>query len=110
MDDHTTPRRDEPLFDLPYPWDENAEVIDIDDARGPNPSAIGDLAEAAVLHALVRAGRNVLQPFGNRLRYDLVVHEADGTFSRIQVKTGQLIKGGRSSPSEQSAPAPPLAG
>ena len=45
-----------------------------------------------VLAALLRAGKVVLQPFGDNQRYDLVIDDG-GTFIRVQCKTGRL-KGG----------------
>ena len=45
-----------------------------------------------VLAALLRAGKVVLQPFGDNQRYDLVVDEG-GCFTRLQCKTAQLKKG-----------------
>lgn len=57
-----------------------------------NSKAIGERSEAMVIAALLRAGKVVLQPFGDNQRYDLVIDET-GKFTRIQVKTGRL-KGG----------------
>lgn len=54
-----------------------------------NTKQKGDIAEAHVLAAFLKAGLNVLIPFGDRSRYDCVI-EADGCFKRIQVKTGRL--------------------
>jgi hypothetical protein len=48
----------------------------------------GELGEAAVLAALLRHDLVVLVPFGQSQPYDLVVHLADGSFVRVQVKTG----------------------
>lgn len=42
--------------------------------------------------ALLKRGKKVLMPFGDNFRYDLVVEE-DGRFTRIQCKTGRLIRG-----------------
>jgi hypothetical protein len=49
----------------------------------------GTRAEGAVLAALLRAGYNVLVPFGV-VRYDLLIEDADGRFHRVQCKTGRL--------------------
>ena len=49
-------------------------------------AARGNLGEAAVLHAFVRTGFQVLQPFGEGHPYDLVVH-VDDAFIRVQCKT-----------------------
>ena len=57
-----------------------------------NTKAKGDLTEAMILAGLLRAGKNVLKPFGDNQRYDLVVEE-NGTFSRIQCKTGRVKLG-----------------
>ncbi|WP_146175476.1 group I intron-associated PD-(D/E)XK endonuclease [Paraconexibacter algicola] len=53
----------------------------------------GDVAEAAVLHALTAAGLVVLTPFGRFGPYDLVVETAPGTFVRVQVKSGRIRNG-----------------
>jgi PD-(D/E)XK endonuclease len=42
--------------------------------------------------ALQDAGNRVLVPFGENTRYDLVIERA-GKFSRVQCKTGRLLKG-----------------
>lgn len=57
-----------------------------------NPSQIGDIAEAQVMSALVSSGEAVLQPFGNRFRYDLAI-DRNGTLVRVQVKSGRLRNG-----------------
>lgn len=56
-------------------------------------SGRGDLTEAEVTAALLRAGRRVLRPLSSASRYDLVVENEDGTFSRVQCKTGVLKNG-----------------
>ena len=56
------------------------------------PSQIGERAEAAVLAALVRAGKQVLVPFGGQRRYDLVFEE-DGRLVKVQCKSGRERKG-----------------
>ena len=45
-----------------------------------------------VLAALLRAGKTVLQPFGDNQRYDIVIDEG-GKFFRIQCKTGRVRDG-----------------
>lgn len=57
-----------------------------------NPKAIGERSEGLILAVFLRAGKVVLQPFGDNQRYDLVVDE-DGTFIRVQCKTGRLVEG-----------------
>jgi hypothetical protein len=61
---------------------------------GLNTTAKGDIAEQAVVLALMLAGKTVLRPISNGLRYDLVIDNLDGTFSRMQCKTGMLKRGG----------------
>jgi hypothetical protein len=56
-------------------------------------SVIGDATTAVILAALVKAGKVVLLPFGDRHRYDLGVEE-QGIFLRIQCKTGRIRKNG----------------
>ena len=57
-----------------------------------NTKATGDISEACILAALLRAGKVVLQPFGDNQRYDMVVDDG-GRFHRIQCKTGRLVDG-----------------
>ena len=45
-----------------------------------------------VLARLVQAGKEILVPFGENQRYDLVIDEGD-RFIRVQCKTGRLRKG-----------------
>jgi hypothetical protein len=52
--------------------------------------AVGDISTAMVTAALLKARKNVLVPFGDRHRYDLVIEE-NGVYTRIQCKTGRLI-------------------
>jgi hypothetical protein len=54
-----------------------------------NPKAIGERSEAFIMARLVEVGYEVLKPFGDNLRYDLVIEDADGKFWRIQCKTGR---------------------
>lgn len=54
---------------------------------------VGNISEAALLKALTSKGRAVLVPWGDNERYDLVVEETDGRFSRVQCKTGRLVNG-----------------
>lgn len=55
------------------------------------PSEIGERSEAAVLAALIEAGKHVLIPF-RQSRYDLA-YEEDGRLVRVQCKTG-VFNGG----------------
>ncbi len=52
----------------------------------------GNISEAKILHAFVKAGYIVLIPFGNGASYDLAVDIA-GRLWKVQVKTGLLQKG-----------------
>jgi hypothetical protein len=61
---------------------------------GLNTTAKGDVAEQAVVLALMASGKTVLRPVSNGLRYDLVVDNLDGSFTRVQCKTGALKCGG----------------
>ena len=53
----------------------------------------GDRAEAQILAALVKRGDKVLIPFGDNFRYDLLIDNQDGTFSRVQCKSGVYREG-----------------
>jgi hypothetical protein len=57
-----------------------------------HPKAIGDRSTLAIMLGLRRAGYDVLVPFGENTRYDLVI-EAGARFSRVQCKTGRLRSG-----------------
>jgi len=57
-----------------------------------HPKDIGDRTTLAVMVALHEAGYTVLMPFGENTRYDLVIERLGG-FSRVQCKTGRLLKG-----------------
>ena len=57
-----------------------------------NTTQIGTATEGAVLAALLRMGKTVLIPFGSQQDYDLVM-EDNGSFSRIQCKTGRWRQG-----------------
>lgn len=57
-----------------------------------NTKQVGEKSEAYVIAALLRAGKVVLQPFGDNQRYDVVVDE-NGKFTRIQVKTARVEDG-----------------
>jgi hypothetical protein len=54
----------------------------------------GNVAEAAVLNALVRAGLHVYVPFGEGSPCDMLV-ERGGALFRVQVKCGRVRSGQR---------------
>ena len=54
-----------------------------------NHKAIGERSEAIITARLLEAGYNVLTPYGDNQRYDLVIEDADGQFWRVQCKTGR---------------------
>ncbi len=54
---------------------------------------IGNITEARILAELVQEGFDVLVPFGEGLRYDLLIDRKAESFTRIQCKTGKLIDG-----------------
>lgn len=53
----------------------------------------GDVTEMEVAAALVRRGHRLLRPLSSATRYDLLIDHEDGTFTRVQCKTGVLRKG-----------------
>jgi hypothetical protein len=55
-----------------------------------HPKKIGDITEAIVFAPLIKLGRTLLMPFGENNRYDFVIDNKDGTFSRVQCKTGRI--------------------
>jgi hypothetical protein len=57
-----------------------------------HPKAIGDRTTLAVMLALEWAGYDLLVPFGENTRYDLVIDDG-ATLARVQCKTGRLRAG-----------------
>jgi hypothetical protein len=57
-----------------------------------NTGSIGNLSEAKILAALVKAGYLVSYPFGDGYKYDLVIDDGK-RLSRVQCKTGR-VRGG----------------
>ena len=57
-----------------------------------HPKAIGDRSTLAVMTALESEGFRLLLPFGENVRYDLVIDDR-GCLSRVQCKTGRLRTG-----------------
>lgn len=58
-----------------------------------NTTASGDLAELEIAAALVRDGRKLLRPMSSASRYDLVIDNEDGTFTRVQCKCARTMEG-----------------
>ena len=54
--------------------------------------AAGEYSEVVIAERLLKTGYNVLTPYGDSLRYDLVIEDADGQFWRVQCKTAWLDK------------------
>jgi hypothetical protein len=57
-----------------------------------HPKTIGDRSQLAIMIALDRAGYAVFVPYGENLRYDLVIDEGD-RLARVQCKTGRFQSG-----------------
>jgi hypothetical protein len=57
-----------------------------------HPKTIGDRTTMAVMQALHLAGYALLVPFGENVRYDLVIDDTR-QLSRVQCKTGRLRDG-----------------
>jgi len=53
---------------------------------------IGEILQLMMTAGLALSCKPVLMPYGDSLRYDLVIDEEDG-FKRIQCKTGRLKNG-----------------
>ncbi len=60
--------------------------------RQNNKKALGERSEAIIIFKLLEAGYNVLTPYGDNTRYDLVIEDADEQFWRVQCKTAWLDK------------------
>src|SRR5579862_9353622 len=54
-----------------------------------HPKLKGEISQAIILAELVKAGFNVLTPFGDSKRYDFAV-DLDGKFIRLQCKTAHV--------------------
>lgn len=57
-----------------------------------NTKSAGEYSEVVIAERLLKAGYNVLTPYGDSLRYDLVIEDADGRFWRVQCKTAWISK------------------
>src|SRR5260370_17115915 len=55
--------------------------------------SVGERSQAIILARLSEVGYNVLIPFGENHRYDLVIEDADRQFWRIQCKPGGISNG-----------------
>jgi len=53
----------------------------------------GDIAELQIAAALVRHGKRLLRPLSSASRYDLLIDNDNGTFTRVQCKSGVLRNG-----------------
>jgi hypothetical protein len=56
-------------------------------------SGRGDIAESQVVAALVRQGKRLLRPLSSASRYDLLIDNEDGSYTRVQCKSGVLRNG-----------------
>jgi len=52
-----------------------------------NKKGLGERTEAVITYRLLEAGYNVLKPYGDNTRYDLVIEDADGKLWKVQCKT-----------------------
>lgn len=59
-----------------------------------NHKAIGERSQAHIIARLLEVGYNVLTPYGDNQRYDLVIEDGDGQFWRVQCKMGWLESDG----------------
>lgn len=55
-------------------------------------SLVGEISRTQIIAALTRRRKRLLAPLADHLRYDLVIDD-EGTFLRIQCKTGRLLNG-----------------
>ena len=53
----------------------------------------GDIAELQIAAALIRHGKRLLRPLSSASRYDLLIDNENGTFTRVQCKSGVLRNG-----------------
>src|SRR2546422_9412112 len=57
-----------------------------------HPKTIGNRSALAIMFGLLQAGYEVLVPFGENTRYDLVIDDGK-SLARVQCKTGRLRQG-----------------
>lgn len=57
---------------------------------GPTKKQLGELSQAYIIARLLEVGYAVLAPYGDSSRYDLVIEDAEGQFSRVQCKTAWI--------------------
>jgi PD-(D/E)XK endonuclease len=60
-----------------------------------NKKALGERSQAIIIYRLLEAGYNILTPYGDNTRYDLVIEDADEQFWRVQCKTAWLEPDGK---------------
>lgn len=58
-----------------------------------NTNELGRLTQAKVMTRLLEMGKHVLVPFANIGKYDLLIDNENGTFQRVECKTGQYREG-----------------
>lgn len=59
--------------------------------RSRSRKAVGEQSEAIITARFIEIGYHVLIPYGDNLRYDLIIEDANGRFWRIQCKAGHTI-------------------
>lgn len=60
---------------------------------GLTTNQIGNITEAMIISKLLKNGKQVLLPFGEGYRYDLVIEDDDEKFKKVQCKTGRIRNG-----------------
>jgi len=76
---------------------ENARPLKPDpNDKSRNRKAMGERSEAMITARFVSMGYNVLKPYGDNLRYDLVIEDVNKHLWRIQCKTGHIVSSGSS--------------
>src|SRR6266478_1431846 len=73
--------------------DKGGYIMGIFGPKG-NKKALGERSQAIIIFRLLEAGYNILTPYGDNTRYDLVIEDADEKFWRIQCKTGWVENDG----------------
>ena len=54
----------------------------------------GNLSEAKIVAKLLELNKLVFKPVGEGYRYDLLIDNSDGTYTRVQCKTARLNRSG----------------
>src|SRR5207244_6106005 len=73
-------------------WPRPSRCVVYGDDMREHPKTVGNRSTLAIMFGLFQAGYEVLVPFGENTRYDLVIDDGR-SLARVQCKTGRLRNG-----------------